>query len=294
MNDQRLDVFLSEKLEITRNYAQKLIRNGHISLNGIKLLKPSIKVSPSHEIQAEIPPPERLDFTPEEVPFNVVFEDKSIIVLNKPAGVVVHPGPGNWSKTLVHGLLFRYPDIVCGNVGRPGIVHRLDATTSGLMIVARNGKALERLQRMFQVHEVEKNYIALVYGDIKKNNWFVDAPIDRDPRNRVKMAIVDGGKNARTEFSLIWSKNGYSLLSCRLISGRTHQIRVHLSATGHPIVGDELYGEKRHRELNEKLSMNRVFLHSWRLKFAHPETGEHLSFGCTLPKELLDCLKFLE
>ena len=289
-NHRRLDIYLSKQLWITRNYAQQIIRKSQIT-SGAAKLKPSSPVSENQEFVIDMPPVEFLELTPEYVPFDVVYEDKYIIVLNKPSGVVVHPAPGNWTNTLVHGLLFRYPDISCNNTARPGIVHRLDAATSGLMVVARDSKAMENLQKMFQNKEINKTYIALVNGNIKNSGGVIDAPIARDPKDRHKMAIVQGGRNAVTKFKRLWSNKNYSLVTCQLITGRTHQIRVHFEAIGYPLAGDRVYGKKKADETIANL--DRVFLHSWKLEFQHPINGNNMSFRCTLPEELKDALKTL-
>ena len=284
----RLDVFISQELGITRNYAQQIIRKSLIS-SGVSKLKPSSSVSKKQEFVVCLPPVESLDLVPEYVPFDVVYEDSHIIVLNKPAGIVVHPAPGNWTRTLVHGILFRYPDISCNNTARPGIVHRIDAMTSGLMIIARNSKAMERLQKMFQDREIKKTYIALVYGKLNQSEGVISAPIARDPKDRLKMAVLKGGRNALTEFTKLWSNKSYSLVLCRLITGRTHQIRVHFEAIGYPLVGDKLYGDKG--ALEKSTNFNRVFLHSWKLEFKHPITENIMSFRCPIPEELKSTVK---
>jgi 23S rRNA pseudouridine1911/1915/1917 synthase len=288
---RRLDVFISKQLGITRNYAQQIIRNSQIS-SGTAKLKPSSTVSKTQEFFINLPPVESLELTPEYVPFEVVFEDRHIIVLNKPSGVVVHPAPGNWTRTLVHGLLFSYPDISCNNTSRPGIVHRLDAETSGLMVVARDSKAMERLQRMFQNKEIHKTYIALVNGNLSVTEGVINAPIARDPKNRLKMAVLREGRDAVTEFRKLWSNKNYSLVLCRLITGRTHQIRVHFDAIGYPLVGDKIYGNKNKNE--KTLDLNRVFLHSWKLDFQHPVIEKVMSFRCPIPEELKDTLKTIK
>jgi 23S rRNA pseudouridine1911/1915/1917 synthase len=288
---RRLDVFISKQLGITRNYAQQIIRKSQIT-SGMAKLKPSSPVSEMQEFIINMPPARSLELMPEYVPFDVVYEDKHIIVLNKPSGVVVHPAPGNWTRTLVHGLLFRYPDISCNNTSRPGIVHRLDAVTSGLMVVARDSKAMERLQMMFQNREIHKTYIALVYGNINNNEGIINAPIARDPKDRLKMAVIKEGREAVTEFRKLWSNKHYSLVLCRLITGRTHQIRVHFEAIGYPLVGDNLYGNKKINEMTANL--DRVFLHSWKLDFQHPITNKNMSFRCPIPEELKDALKIIK
>jgi 23S rRNA pseudouridine1911/1915/1917 synthase len=286
---RRLDVFISTQLGITRSYAQQIIRNSQIISGNVKL-KPSSSVSQNQEFVINMPPVESLELTPEYVPFDVIYEDKYIIVVNKPAGIVVHPAPGNWTQTLVHGLLYRYPDMwSCNNTARPGIVHRLDATTSGLMVVARETKSMDRLQKMFQNKEIHKTYIALVSGNLSKTDGVINAPIGRDPKNRHKMAVLRAGRDAVTEFKKLWSNKNYSLVLCRLITGRTHQIRVHFEAIGYPLIGDRLYGNKK---ANEKISdLNRVFLHSWKLELQHPITEVNMIFRCPIPEELKSTLK---
>ena len=288
---RRLDVFISQQLGITRNYAQQIIRNSQVSSGSVKL-KPSSSVSQNQRFEITLPPVESFELTPEYVPFDVIYEDKYIIVVNKPAGIVVHPAPGNWTRTLLHGLLFRYPDMwSCNNVARPGIVHRLDSTTSGLMVVARETKSMEGLQKMFQSKEINKTYIALVSGNINETG-IINAPIGRDPQKRLKMAVLNTGRDAVTEFKKLWSKNDYSLVLCRLITGRTHQIRVHFDAIGYPLIGDRLYGNKK---VNEKIAdLNRVFLHSWKLEFIHPVTQANMSFRCPIPEELKNVLKTIK
>jgi 23S rRNA pseudouridine1911/1915/1917 synthase len=290
---ERLDVFLARRLGITRAFAQKLIREGRVSPEEVKiklLLKPSAKVLPGGSFIVSIPPPQTLEIEPEDVPFTVVHEDPYLLVIDKPAGLVVHPAPGHWRGTLVHGLLFRYPGLraqglgLFNNVARPGIVHRLDATTSGLMLAAREQKTMETLQKAFKERTIEKNYLALAQGRFALREGIFEGPIGRHPQNRLKMAVVEGGRSAATEYRVLWNRARYSLLVCKLLTGRTHQIRVHLAAAGRPLAGDVLYGGQRIP------GFDRVFLHSWRLGFTHPATGRPLSFTSPLPEDLRRCL----
>ena len=288
MAGHRLDFVLSRSMGLSRGFSQKLIKDGRVSLVPERRVKPSIKVSPGDVMNVVIPEIETLDLEPEDVPFDVVFSDEDVIVINKPAGLVVHPAPGHWSHTLVHGLLYRFPDMGALNgVQRPGIVHRLDSTTSGLMVAARNGLALEGLFRDFKARRVSKEYLALCYGAPKSQRGEVRYPVGRDPYNRFRMAVTEDGRDAWTDFSVIWSSNGYSLVSCRLHTGRTHQIRVHMAAIGCPIVGDRLYAPSRKSPFGEE----RVFLHSWKLAFCHPRSGKMVSFRAPLPAELAEFLK---
>jgi 23S rRNA pseudouridine1911/1915/1917 synthase len=286
----RLDFAVSRELGISRAYAQNLIKGGHVTSPSGRGIKPSIKVESGETYEVDAPPPEKLGLEPEPVPFDVVFFDQDIIVIDKPAGLVVHPAPGHRSGTLVHGLLHRFPDL--GNlngVERPGIVHRLDATTSGLMVVARNGFAQERLWKQFKSRTVGKTYIALCHGSPRKAEARIDMPIGRDRANRHRMAVVDGGRDAVTDYAVLWSANGYSLVRCGLRSGRTHQIRVHMDAIGCPLVGDFLYAPSRESPF-EGQGGQRVFLHSWRLSLTHPRTGEPVAFKSTLPDDLKNFL----
>lgn len=287
LSGHRLDYVVSRELGISRNFAQKLIRGGNVRFSPPRRVKPSLAVSAGDCLNVHVPPPQTLELEPEDVPFEVVYADEDVIVVDKPAGVVVHPAPGNWSGTLVHGLLFRFPDI--GNlngVRRPGIVHRLDATTSGLMVVARNGLAQERLFCDFKARRVDKTYLALCWGRPKSEAGMIDLPIGRDEGNRLRMGIVEDGRESQTGYRVIWSRGGKSLIQCKLYTGRTHQIRVHLRAIGHPLVGDALYAPGRESPFNPP----RVFLHSWRLSFKHPRDNRELAFRSHLPKELREAL----
>jgi len=279
----RLDVYLASRLGITRSFARRLIDDGNVSLFPEKKAKPALRMGEGSTVRVVLPPPESLDLEPEEVAFGVVYEDEHIIVVDKPSGVVVHPAPGNWHGTLVHGLLYRFRDFgAFNNVLRPGIVHRLDATTSGLMVVAREQKSLESLQEQFRQRTVLKKYLALVHGKIKQPSGRIDLPIGRSSANRLKMAVSGNGRHAVTKYRVLWRRKGYSFLECTIETGRTHQIRVHLGFLGHPIVGDSLYGGDK----KTAAILRRVFLHSWKLSFLHPATGTRMSFTSILPDAL--------
>lgn len=287
LDGHRLDYALSRLLGVSRAFSQKIIKDGRTSIEPQRRIKPAIKVCAEDRLSVVVPPPETLELEPEDVPFEVVYADCDIIIVNKPAGLVVHPAPGHWNGTLVHGLLYRFPDIgELNGVRRPGIVHRLDATTSGLMVVARNGLAQEGLFRDFKARRITKEYIALCYGKPPKREGSVKYPIDRDPYNRHKMACVEGGREAWTDYETLWSSDGFSLMKCTLHSGRTHQIRVHMQALRCPLVGDRLYAPSRISPFGEE----RVFLHSWHLGFKHPRTGENMDFKEPLPQELSEYL----
>lgn len=283
MSGHRLDYAVSRQLGLSRGFSQKLIKEGRTSLLPERRIKPSIKVEAGDVISVSVPPEETLDLEPEDVPFEEVYSDSDIIVINKPAGLVVHPAPGHWTGTLVHGLLWRYPDIGCLNgVKRPGIVHRLDATTSGLMVVARNGLAQEGLFRDFKARRVQKEYLALCWGTPPSQKGEIRYPIGRDPYNKLKMAVTEDGRDAWTDYEAIWSRNGCTLIKCRLHTGRTHQIRVHLAAIKCPLVGDKTYAPSKPSFFKE----DRVFLHSWKLSFEHPRSKRKMAFRAPLPAEL--------
>ncbi|NLD06276.1 MAG: RluA family pseudouridine synthase [Synergistaceae bacterium] len=288
MDGHRLDFVVSRYLGISRGFSQKLIKEGKTELIPERRIKPSIKVTTGDIISVTVPPVETLDLEPEDVPFETVYSDNDIIVVNKPAGLVVHPAPGHWTGTLVHGLLYRFPEMGSLNgVNRPGIVHRLDATTSGLMVVARNGLAQEGLFRDFKARRVEKEYLALCWGTPPSIKGEIRYPVGRDPYNKIRMAVTEDGRDAWTDYETIWSKNGYSLIKCRLHTGRTHQIRVHMAAIKCPLVGDKTYAPSRTTPFTEP----RVFLHSWKLSFEHPRSKERMKFRVALAHELSSLLQ---
>ena len=239
-----------------------------------------------------IPGPKSSNIAPENIPLDILFEDEDILVINKPAGMVVHPAVGNESGTLVNAIIYQYPDLPgIGGEKRPGIVHRLDKGTSGLIIVARNDRALRYLQAQFKERSVKKCYLALVAGRFHQREVLIDASIGRDPKNRKKMAVIPANRSiksrpAQTKVSLVKYYRGYSLVRCQPVSGRTHQIRVHLSYIGFPIVGDLLYGVRE-----PKFELNRIFLHAAEITFRHPSSDREISFRSELPAELSDFLR---
>jgi 23S rRNA pseudouridine1911/1915/1917 synthase len=287
----RLDVLVGRHLGLTRSYANKIVRKGGISLSSSQTPKPSLKLPEGTRVEVTIQEIETLDLEPEPVEFGVVYEDEDILVIDKPAGLVVHPAPGHWTGTLVHGLLYRDPMIgLINRVLRPGIVHRLDSTTSGLMVVARNSEALDRLIDSFKSRAVEKRYLALAWGVPRESTGTIDEPIGRDPHNRLRMAVVEEGRPSKTGYRvLVRFEEGFSLVECNLFTGRTHQIRVHFRHIGHPLVGDELYAPRKHAPF----PIDRVFLHSWFLTVPHPRDGRRFSFRSFLPPGLSDILKKL-
>ena len=276
----RLDQFLAmQSVRLTRSRLHALINEGHVRLNG-NLAKPSQKVRAGDQISLVVPPPRELDLTPEAIPLEVVYQDPDLIVINKPAGLSVHPGPGHPSGTLVNALLARCPDIQgIGGALRPGIVHRLDKDTSGLMMVAKTDHAHQKLSEQIKDRLVTKGYLGMATGEMASQKGVIDAPIARDPRNRKKMAVVDGGKESRTRYRVVKQYIGGSLLELYLESGRTHQIRVHLAYLGHPLFGDPVYGRR-------SSTLGRQFLHAHHLSFTHPSSGELLEFRTELPEDL--------
>ncbi|MDY3869417.1 MAG: RluA family pseudouridine synthase [Pyramidobacter sp.] len=284
----RLDLFLAGELSLSRSRIQSLIERGAVSSSCGKI-RPSLKVRPGQTFRLTLPEATPSAVEPQNVPFSTVYEDSDIIVLNKPAGVVVHPGAGRRDGTLVNGLMFRYPEI--GRIGdsvRPGIVHRLDVGTSGLMVVARSDQAFKGLLEAFQNRDVLKEYIALGIGSLKAPSGTVNAPIGRDPHNRLKMCVIWDGREAVTDYKVLWTRARYNLILLRLHSGRTHQIRVHMRAIGCSLDGDTLYGPK---DPSQHILKNRVFLHSWHLGFTHPVSGAFMEFKAPLPPELIHALQ---
>lgn len=283
----RLDQWLAQAIpQLSRSQLQKLIRQGQVLVAG-QPARPSAALQPGDVVTVHLPAPEPAALQPETTPLDVVYEDDDLVVINKPAGMVVHPAQGHTSGTLVNALLARYPDLAVlaeddsGAADRPGIVHRLDRDTSGLMIVARTPAALRRLQQQFKARTVEKIYLALVFGRPEAAEGIIDVPLGRDPRFRQKIAPRADGKPARTHYRVIEDFGAYSLLEIGLETGRTHQIRVHLAWLKCPVVGDTVYGRKKN-----VLGLKRQFLHAWRLAFQHPRTGETIQLEAPLDPHL--------
>ncbi len=286
---KRLDVYISESEGITRSAAQKLIADDNVTVNG-KFPAKNYKLRLGDEIETELPEPVSDDAVPQNIPLDIVYEDSDLLVVNKPRGMVVHPAPGNPDGTLVNALLYHCADSLSGIGGviRPGIVHRIDKDTSGLLIVAKNDASHLKLAEQIKSHSFEREYRAVVLGNIKEDSGTVDKPIGRDPRDRKRMAVCADGRNARTHFQVLerFSAMGhsYTFVRCILETGRTHQIRVHLKSLGHPLLGDTLYGggnTKFEHSLGELLSGQ--CLTASHIGFVHPISGSHLEFDCELP-----------
>jgi 23S rRNA pseudouridine1911/1915/1917 synthase len=289
----RLDAFLAAQIDgWSRVRLQRLIEDQDVLVNG-KPGKPSYKLRTGDEIEVELTPPPATGFTPEDIPLDIVFEDDSLIVINKPAGLVVHPAAAIHSGTLANALAYHFQKLStrAGEI-RPGIVHRLDKDTSGLMVVAKNESTHESLADQFRAREVFKSYVALVHGVVKQSSGRIEQPIARDPRTRIRMAVVPAGRGALSLYKVRRSFKSFTLIDVELKTGRTHQIRVHLSWLKHPVVGDEVYGGGRDKTVQDvKLraairKLQRQFLHAERLGFRHPTSGESLQFVAPLPDEL--------
>ena len=260
---------------------------GQVLLNG-RSAKPAQKVRSGDLVSLTIPPPRETGVLPQWMPLTVIYQDSDIVVIDKPAGLSVHPGPGHPDQTLVNGLLARCPDIQgVGGAIRPGIVHRLDKDTSGLMMVAKNHHSHQELSDQIKNRQVNKGYLALSTGTVTPDAGLIDQPIARDPRHRKRMAVVPGGRESRTRYKVLETPPGHSLLELILETGRTHQIRVHLAYLGHPLLGDGVYGRTSSR-------LDRHFLHAYKLVFQHPRTGEPLEFQSELPEDLAAVLEELK
>ncbi len=291
---ERLDTFLAERCdELTRSYIQKIILESGVTINGAAKLQKNYRLRLTDTLEITIPEPIELDVLPEDIPLEVVYEDGELLVVNKPQGMVVHPAPGNYTGTLVNALLYHIKDLSSINgVIRPGIVHRIDKDTSGLLMIAKTDLAHKALAADLKAHDIDRKYIALVHGLIKKDEGIIDHPIGRNVNNRLKMAVLNyGGRRAVTRFKVItrFEKSNYTLVELTLETGRTHQIRVHLAHLHHPVVGDTVYGKEK-----ERIKHKGQLLHAAVLGFKHPATGELLRFEAELPlyfQQILEQLK---
>lgn len=287
----RIDKYLSKNIEgKSRSFVQGLIDSNSVRVND-KEIKSNYKLKEEDLVEVVMPDPIELDVKAERMELNIIYEDKDIIVLNKPQGVVVHPAPGNYSGTLVNGLLYHCDDLSGINgVIRPGIVHRIDKDTSGILVIAKNDEAHNNLAEQFKEHSIKREYYALVEGKFKELEGTIDKPLGRNKKDRLKMAIVEDGKRAVTHYKVLEQyNNNTSLIKCILETGRTHQIRVHMASIGHPLVGDPLYGSKK-----QKFKLQGQVLHAKTLGFIHPTTKEYMEFDSELPKYYLDLLELLK
>ena len=287
--DERIDKFLADNLEdFSRTQVQQLIKDKNVLVND-NVIKSNYLLEEDDLIKVTIPDPVTIDVVAEDIPLDIYYEDEDVIVVNKPSGMVVHPALGNYSGTLVNALMYHCKDLSgIGGVLRAGIVHRIDKDTSGLLVSCKSDLAQKSLSLQFFNKTVTRKYYAIVYGVINHNLGRIDAPIGRDPDNRQRMAVVDGGKNAVTNFKVIQRFKDYTLLELQLETGRTHQIRAHMKYIGHPVVGDPLYGPKK------VIGDHGQFLHAKTLGFNHPKTNQFLEFDSPLPDFFEEFLKTLE
>lgn len=281
----RLDLLVADALELSRNQAATLIADGHVTVDG-RREKASYRARPGEKVTVEVPEPTGRPVEAEDIPLDVVFEDDDVLVVNKAAGMVVHPAPGNWSGTLVNALKGRGGPLSEGSEeGREGIVHRLDKETSGLLLVAKTDRAHRVLGAALQARTIVRRYAALSWGHLTEERITIEKPIARDPRDRKRMAIVNSGRPARTDLTRLARFDSADLLRAHLFTGRTHQIRVHLASIGHPVVGDDTYGGGGGRKLVD-LPPRRHFLHAAWLVFRHPVSNETIDLRAPLPEDL--------
>lgn len=279
--NKRVDVFLNEEMEdVSRSALQKNIEKGNITVNGEKISK-NYKLRLGDIVEAELPPPENIDIVPEDISLDIMYEDNDLIVINKPQNMVVHPAPGHYTGTLVNALMFHCGDNLSGINGvlRPGIVHRIDKDTSGVLVIAKSDLAHKGLSEQLAEHSMKRVYNAIVYNSFSEESGTVDRNIDRSKNDRKKMAVVmQGGRNAVTHYKVIEKLGKYTWVELQLETGRTHQIRVHMSYIGHPLLGDPVYGPKKC-----PFNLNGQVLHAKVLGFIHPRTGEYMEFNSELP-----------
>src|SRR6056297_921685 len=290
----RIDAYINENIEeFSRSYLQKLIGDGNVRQDGTKVMKKNYRLKKGMILELTVPEPEKIQLEAQNINLSIIYEDEGLLVINKDKGMVVHPAPGNYDGTLVNALLYHCDSLSSINgVIRPGIVHRIDKDTTGLLVVAKNDMVHKNLSEQLKDHEIARIYYALVEGNIKEKSGTVDAPIGRDPSNRMKMAVVEKGKPAITHFDVLRRFRDTTLIRCQLETGRTHQIRVHMSYIGHPIVGDASYGFKKSRH-----AFPRQALHAKKLTFYHPLKKRMMTFTCKMPedmKELIQKMKAMD
>lgn len=289
--DERLDYYISKILkDRSRTYINKLIKNKLVLVNG-EVVKPRYIVKNGDLIQVKLPKEKNIEIIPENIPIDIIFEDRDILVINKPKGMVIHPTPNNTSGTLVNALLYYDKNISSvGEALRPGIVHRLDKDTSGIIVIAKNQKAYKNLIEQFKLRKVKRVYIALIYGQLDIKEATINAPIGRDPANRTKMTVIyENSKEAITDYKVLQEFTDYSLVELSLQTGRTHQIRVHMAYLGHPIVGDMIYSNKK-----DEFNLDSQLLHAKKIGFYHPRNKEYLEFEAEFPENFTNIIKILE
>lgn len=297
MSGKRLDLVISSAFEeYSRSFIQKLLEGGRVTVNGQVCTEKKRKAAEGDTVLMEVPEPEKIEVKGEDIPLDIVYEDDELLVVDKPAGMVVHPAPGNYSGTLVNALMYHCGDSLSSINGviRPGIVHRIDKDTSGLLMVAKTDRAHSGLSRQLQDHSITRRYKAIVYDNIKEQEGTVDKPIGRDPFNRLRNAVTDvNSKPAVTHYTVLDRFGKFTLIEARLETGRTHQIRVHMAYIRHPLLGDSLYGPSGNKAAG-KLGVKRQMLHAGILGFVHPATGKYMEFRSPLPEDFAAVLDKLE
>ena len=288
---ERIDRFLSENLEnLSRSYIQKLLKDGKISVNQSSV-KPNYKISENDKIEVFIPDPEVLDILPENIPLDILYEDSDILIVNKPKNMVVHPAPGHYEHTLVNAVMYHCKDNLSGinGVSRPGIVHRIDMNTTGVLVTCKNDFAHSRIAAQLAVHDITRKYNAIVWNPFSVESGTVDAPLARSRKDRKKVAIDQSGRRAVTHYRVLKNFKQFAHVECQLETGRTHQIRVHMSSIGHPLLGDDVYGSGK-----SPYNITGQALHARVLGFVHPRTGKYMEFEAPLPDYFQKILNDLE
>ena len=291
ISGDRIDKFLSEQCEeLSRSFLQKLLKSGEVYVN-TKAVKPSYKVTEGDMISFEVPEAVEPEILPEDIPLEILYEDHDVVLVNKPKGMVVHPAAGHYTGTLVNALMFHCKDDLSGinGVMRPGIVHRIDMDTTGVLIICKNDLSHNSIAEQLKEHSITRRYQAIVHGNLKNDEGVIDAPVGRHPQDRKKMCINhQNGKNAVTHYKVLNRFNGYTHIECRLETGRTHQIRVHMSSIGHPLLGDQVYGPAK-----SPFKLQGQTLHAGILGFIHPRTGNYMEFEAPLPEYFSKLLRLL-
>lgn len=287
----RIDAYLRANTELSRSRLSALIQEGAIIVNGTAENKPSFKVETGQTIRLSVPEARPVDIVPQNIPIDILYQDSDVVMVNKPCGMVVHPAAGNEDRTLVNALLYHIKDLSgIGGEMRPGIVHRLDKDTSGLILVAKNDHAHTLLSEQFKERSMEKHYRAVAFGNFSDDHGLIDAPIARHPVDRKKMAIVPAGKPSQTEWSVLERFKSATYLDVHLLTGRTHQIRVHMHSIGHPLLGDRIYAPN----IKTNVHIPRLMLHAYSLSFTHPTTGERMTVSAPLPEKFSQTLDKLK
>lgn len=289
--DKRIDAYLCANTELSRSRIAALMQEGALCVNGKVQTKPSFKVSPGQKLELALPEVRPVTIEPQNIPIDILYQDSDIVIVNKPCGMVVHPAAGNEDGTLVNALLYHVHDLSgIGGEMRPGIVHRLDKDTSGLILIAKNDKAHAALSEQFKARTMEKHYRAVAFGNFSDDHGLIDAPIARHPIDRKKMAIVKDGKPSQTEWTVLERLKSATYLDVHLLTGRTHQIRVHMQSVGHPLLGDVIYAPN----IKTSVHIPRLMLHAYSLAFTHPSTDDRMTFTAPLSEPFLSALEKLK